>query len=298
MNPTAFKPFPVPVVAALGPGSQPADEEGLELMSMPQGMDTYRPPPLPEPEEMAVHTAVIAVLRQALDALRQSAAGTATQVIDVNHLNDAERTLLNQVLGEGDVAAQVLGQLPGEVLIDDTVQAQESVFAGVWRVLHQPASAPRRDTLEIGRIPAALAAAALDDAARATVDFKSAPAGVMNSPSLLTEINDAVQRWHEGAEAHVLNLSLLPITPEDSAHLDGELGAGRVVILSRGYGNCRITNTRAAHTWRVTYFNSSDLIILDTLEICGMPEVACAAPEDLEDSAERLAEVLDWVATS
>ena len=81
----------------------------------------------------------------------------------------------------------------------------------------------------------------------------------------------------------------------DSAHLEAQLGAGRVLILSRGYGNCRITNTRLAHTWRVTYFNSTDIIILDTLEVCRVPEVGCAAAEDLEDSAERLAEVLDWV---
>ena len=66
-------------------------------------------------------------------------------------------------------------------------------------------------------------------------------------------------------------------------------------MLSRGYGNCRIVNTRAAGIWRVTYFNSQDMIILDTLEVGSVPEVACAAQQDLEDSAERLAEVLEWV---
>ncbi|MBL8307278.1 MAG: hydrogenase expression/formation protein, partial [Rubrivivax sp.] len=37
-----MKPFPVPVVA-FGPGSQPEDE-GLDYMTMPAGMETYRPP--------------------------------------------------------------------------------------------------------------------------------------------------------------------------------------------------------------------------------------------------------------
>jgi hydrogenase-1 operon protein HyaF len=37
------------------------------------------------------------------------------------------------------------------------------------------------------------------------------------------------------------------------------------------------------------------MIILDTLEVGEVPEVACAAPQDLEDSAERLHEVLQWV---
>ena len=44
------------------------------------------------------------------------------------------------------------------------------------------------------------------------------------------------------------------------------------------------------------YYNSSDTILLNTVEITAIPDVACAAPEDLLDSAERLAEVLEWVA--
>ena len=37
-------------------------------------------------------------------------------------------------------------------------------------------------------------------------------------------------------------------------------------------------------------------MILNSVEVTGLPEVACAAAEDLADSAERLAEVLQWVA--
>ncbi|MFD2838738.1 hydrogenase expression/formation C-terminal domain-containing protein [Azotobacter vinelandii] len=39
------------------------------------------------------------------------------------------------------------------------------------------------------------------------------------------------------------------------------------------------------------YFNSSDRLILDTLEVTGIPQVACAAQEDIDDSAERLREI-------
>jgi len=50
-----------------------------------------------------------------------------------------------------------------------------------------------------------------------------------------------------------------------------------------------------AHTWRIVYYNSQDAVILNTVEVSAMPEVACAALEDLNDSHERLAEVLAWV---
>jgi hydrogenase-1 operon protein HyaF len=74
------------------------------------------------------------------------------------------------------------------------------------------------------------------------------------------------------------------------------LGTGRVLILSRGYGNCRITSTRVPHTWRVVYYNSQDQVILNTVEVGELPAVACAAAEDIADSRERLAEVLQWLA--
>jgi hydrogenase-1 operon protein HyaF len=117
--------------------------------------------------------------------------------------------------------------------------------------------------------------------------------GVINAPSLLTELVDASARGPQ-AQAHVVNLTLLPVTPEDIAWLVGALEVGPVTLLSRGYGNCRITSTRLRHTWWVQYFNSMDHLILNTIEVAQVPEVALAAAEDFADSTERLGE---WLTT-
>ncbi len=278
------RPFPIPVVA-LGPGSQ-ADDEPMGFIPMPKDMSTYQPPPLPEPEALAAHAGALSALQAALAALRRRAAGAATEPIDITALPDADRALVNQVLGEGEVAARVQGA--------HGLQAQESVFAGLWRVLHLRDGAVVRDTLEAAAVPQGVIDAASADG-RAPEPIGPLPAGLMNAPSIYEELCDQQQRWQPGAPAHVLNLTLLPLTPDDSLWLQGRLGEGRVVILSRGYGNCRIVDTQLPRTWRVTYFNAQDMIILDTLEVGSVPEVACAAPQDLEDSAERLAEVLEWV---
>ncbi len=95
--------------------------------------------------------------------------------------------------------------------------------------------------------------------------------------------------------AHVVNLSLLPHTPEDLEWLESALGTGGVTILSRGYGNCRITATALAHVWKVQFFNSQDILILDTFEVTAMPEVALAAAEDLSDSAARIRAVIEAI---
>jgi hydrogenase-1 operon protein HyaF len=76
------------------------------------------------------------------------------------------------------------------------------------------------------------------------------------------------------------------------------LPVGPVAIISRGFGNCRITSTAARHVWRVQYFNNMNTLILDTLEVVDLPEVAVAAAEDLRESRERFAELLEWMAES
>jgi hydrogenase-1 operon protein HyaF len=45
--------------------------------------------------------------------------------------------------------------------------------------------------------------------------------------------------------------------------------------------------------WWVKFYNSEDALILNTIEIVDVPEVARAAAEDLADSAERLKEILE-----
>ena len=66
-----------------------------------------------------------------------------------------------------------------------------------------------------------------------------------------------------------------------------------MTLLSRGYGNCRITSTRLRDTWWVQYFNSMNSLILNTIEVTAVPEVALAAPEDFADSLSRLGEWLE-----
>ncbi len=295
MNPNA-RPFPIPVVAALGPGSQPEDET-LDYMPMPSGMDTYRPPVLPEPEELAGHAIATQVLQEVIDAVAAHLRGEAVAPIPLGGLPAGELALVNQVLGEGEVSAQVLARPETRSFGADAVRVrvQESVFAGVWRVLAIDDDGALHDHIEVGAIPAALVEAAHEDAQAPRTAPGPLPAAMVNVPTILFELAEQRERWRPGHDAHVVNLTLLPLSPDDIAHIDHQLGTGRVVILSRGYGNCRITNTLGANTWRVVYYNSQDKVILNAIEVSTLPEVACAAQEDLADTHERLSEVLQWV---
>lgn len=114
----------------------------------------------------------------------------------------------------------------------------------------------------------------------------------MNAPPLLAELNARISEYRTADQPHIINLSLLPQTEQDLAFLEQRLGKGPVTILSRGYGNCRITATATRNAWWVQYFNSQETLILNTLEVSEIPGVACASPEDIADSAQRLQEIL------
>jgi hydrogenase-1 operon protein HyaF len=124
------------------------------------------------------------------------------------------------------------------------------------------------------------------------------PPGAMNVPALVNELQEAMDRSGPATPAHVINLTLLPLSPEDTAHLDRLLDGGSVVILSRGFGNCRISSTAARSVWRVQYFNNMQTLILNTIEVVDMPEVAIAAREDLVETRERLADLVQWMGDS
>lgn len=284
-----MKPFPIPVVA-LGPGAQTEDET-LDYVSMPKDMDTYRPPVLPEPEEIAGRVKARAALGSVLDLLAATAQGQPGGQVSLLDLPDEDRLLINQVLGEGEASALLRAE--GSPLEQ---RIQESVFAGVWRIMTFNAGALVDDAIEVGPIPQQLRTVADEDAESIYRPWRGPlPPNVQSAPLLVEEIRDQIARWQPGQPPHVVNLTLLPVTPEDIGFLDHQLGTGRVLLLSRGYGNCRITNTRHPNCWRVVYYNSMDSVILNTVEVVDMPEVAMAAPEDLQDSCERLADVLGYL---
>ena len=58
-------------------------------------------------------------------------------------------------------------------------------------------------------------------------------------------------------------------------------------------------STRAKGVWRVRYFNSMNTLILDTIEIVDIPEVAAGGRwRTSSDSLERLDELIDWMSES
>lgn len=278
-----MKPFPIPVVA-LGPGSQP-DEEPLQYIASPGAMAIFQPPTHRRAATAEALAGARALLSGFADQMERAGFGGSNVHISLESHDPEVVEEVNELLGHGEVSALVGATRP--------IRIQESAFAGIWRVqtVREDGSL-ESDHIEAGAIPDALRERA-GAARRTPVDLAPDGPDVMNGPAILSELVDAATRYKVGADAHVVNLTLLPVTPEDLDFLAARLGAGAITILSRGYGNCRITSTGLPHTWWVQYFNSTDQLILNTIEVVEVPVVALAASEDYQDSIDRLREWID-----
>ncbi len=283
-----MQPIHIPIRSLM---SEP--EDTVEFMAMPREMSTFEMPRLPEPGADADANDVAGahdVLEFFIGHMqRWMDDGGEVPALELVGLPAGVMRVLNETLGEGEVSAIVEA--------GDEIRVQETVFSGVWRQQHLQGTRLLHDYLLAAPIPPVVGALA---AGRAAPQLRTLPlpAGAMNVPALVNELQEAMDRSGPDTPAHVINLTLLPLSPEDAAHLDALLEGGAVVVLSRGFGNCRISSTAARHVWRVQYFNNMQTLILNTIEVTAMPEAALAAPEDLRETHGRLADLVQWMGDS
>ncbi|HTP98447.1 MAG TPA: hydrogenase expression/formation protein [Casimicrobiaceae bacterium] len=275
-------------IRVVGPGSQPQDE-AAQCLDMSRDVDRFAMPRVPEradPHALAEAAETLEEFYEALEAWDPALGGSGPR-LNLRGASPAALVIVNQVLGEGEVSIRIDG--------DCRARIQESVFAGIWRAFELDADDRLRDDwIEAAPLPAIALDAALA-AAAPVLPLVEVPDGAMNSPALLAEIRARVEARKRGDPAHVLNLTLFPLTAEDHVVLERALPVGPVAIMSRGFGNCRVTSTLARNVWRVQYFNTMNTLILNTLEVVEAPEVAIAADCDLTDSRERFAELIAWM---
>jgi len=268
------------------PGEAPAGgDDQLRLIGMPTGLvrparQALAADQLTASARTVMHEVLAGLERQAL-----APAGLPTR-ISLDDLDETDKATVADILGEGDVWAKVGTR-------DTYWRIVESVLAGVWRLEASTADGTTSEWIEVGQVPQPILTAAAEQP-RATIDIpEHAPQGAMNALPLLVELQERSSACRPGAENHVINFTLLPITEVDTQVLTSALGQIPLVIRSGGYGSSRVFATGLRHVWAVQYINSMGNVILDTLEVGGVPVSVLAAREDFEDSAERLAEILE-----
>jgi len=203
---------------------------------------------------------------------------------DLSELDADSRAVVDQVLGEGEVSISVSGE--------GNVRVQESVLAGVWRILHLDGQGRVvADLLEVAPYPYVLSSSFADSRSLDTTANGNGTE-MANALPILVELDEAVRRYDSDGAKYSINFSLLPTTTEELEFIDSRLGRGPVNILSSAYGKCQVLSTLTPNTWWVRYYNAMDKLILNSIEVVAVPGVVTAAEEDLRDSAARLQEIM------
>ena len=259
-------------------------ENGPSYIDMPRSMDSYSAPVMPGLEKLRHLEGARETMRWLQDALVAKRDGPEPILADLGGLDADSREVIDQILGEGEVSISFSGET--------TARIQESVLAGVWRILHVDGEGKVvADLLEVAPCPYVLSVAFEDSRpVNTTVDEDAAE--MANAMPILVELADAVSQYAADGTEHSINFTLLPTTAEELEFIDTRLGRGPVNILSRAYGKCQVISTLAPNTWWVRYYNGMEKLILNTLEVVAVPAVVTAAEEDLRDSAIRLQEIL------
>ena len=259
-------------------------ENGPSYIDMPRSMNQYSVPSLPDPETMRRLDGARETMRWLQAALEEPRDKTQPVLADLSGLDADSRDVVDQVLGEGEVSISVSSATNARV--------QESVLAGVWRILHlDDKGGVVADLLEVATYPYVLSAA-FEQSRPLDTTASDDVAAMANALPILVELDEAVRRHAADGKEHSINFSLLPTTAEELEFIDNRLGRGPVNILSQAYGKCQVISTATPNTWWVRYFNGMDKLILNSIEVVAVPEVVTAAEEDLRDSAVRLQEIL------
>ena len=277
-----IKDIPVRVV---GPGSQPGSEtDAPAYIDMPRDMTRYDAPLMPDPNEIEHLLGAREAMTWLKSALAGFSEGRENPCANLNALDDENRELVNQILGEGENCVTYSGNL--------TASVQESVLAGVWRGLYfDDDGNVAIDMIEVGAVPQ-LVSAPFDSTRPVDFSEDDGSADVPNAMPILVELADRSALYEGNANKHSINLSLLPLSLTELEYLDARLGRGPVDILSRAYGKCQVIGTLSPNVWWVRFYNSMGTLILNSLEVAAVPDVVAAAPEDIADSAVRLSEIL------
>ncbi|MBQ8829038.1 MAG: hydrogenase [Burkholderiaceae bacterium] len=290
-----IKPFSIPI-SVVGPGSH-QEEVTAHTIGVPDSVETFHMPSVPEVSDRKAALDCRQFFIDLYNAMLSwnINSGEPGPALAVNGYSPATLALINQMLGEGEVAIRI--QIPNKHF--DEIRVQESVFVGIWRVRYFHKNVAIADQLEVSALPSCVAEAAYT-LTQPQLNKVNVTPEAMNSPAILAEIKQSLSKWDPGSAPITINLSHLPMTPADAKIIDEAVGNGAIHMVSRGLGNCHILSTNVRHIWKIQYFNNAPMsrMILNTISICGIPEEAIASSEDLQDSIERIKELIEWITKS
>jgi hydrogenase-1 operon protein HyaF len=117
-------------------------------------------------------------------------------------------------------------------------------------------------------------------------------AGSGNARALLHELAGLLEGLACRGESASIDLSSLPLAPEDYRELHQALGAGTVVARVQAAGTTEVRETDCPGAWWVTHANEAGAVLAELIEVCAVPAILLASAEDVAAGLARLRQAL------
>ena len=124
------------------------------------------------------------------------------------------------------------------------------------------------------------------------IDVDPASALTGNLLPLLHELRHALRRFTDAGTSHTIDLSSLPMAPEEQRQLQRILGEGEVRASLQALGSSNIAETAIPGIWSITHYNGDEKIVGRFLEVTDCPSLLKSQHQDLADGIDRLEQLI------
>lgn len=114
-----------------------------------------------------------------------------------------------------------------------------------------------------------------------------------NTLPLLNEVRHALRRLIRTGESTIIDLRAIPFGPGDEERLLDLLGEGEVTASLDALGKTTVKESRFSGVWIVDHYNNEAERIAFQIEVIDIPELLRAQADDVSQSLEALANMLD-----
>ena len=114
-----------------------------------------------------------------------------------------------------------------------------------------------------------------------------------NAIPVLNEIRHALDELQRTGNTTVIDLHAMPFGPGDRDHLFETLGSGEVTAVIDSLGETKIRETAYPGVWIVEYFSPNEAELTVHIEVTPIPSLLATPQEEINDSLQRLASLLD-----
>lgn len=109
-----------------------------------------------------------------------------------------------------------------------------------------------------------------------------------NAQAVLREVENLLERLVDAGEESSIDLTSLPLSPEDYDLLEEVLGEGEVSAEVTSIGPTRVHETGIPGVWWITHYNTDDEVMSEFIEVAYCPEILLTPEDDIKDGLEVL----------